>query len=177
MPPATYNVSDRPEVGKLSLMTTLLRIVQAVFALIGFAIMASAKADVLVDVGLTFPVDYTLKWTSFKAYKFCLSMLVIVFVWALVLAILDGIEAFLKKAFGGGIKPYIVALGDLLLAFLLFGAACAAATIDTDIVGSYPSKFKSKVRAATAFAFLTWFVLVPTMVTNLALVASEFFSG
>lgn len=76
--------------------------------------MASAKADVLVDVGLTFPVDYTLKWTSFKAYKFCLSMLVIVFVWALVLAILDGIEAFLKKAFGGGIKPYIVALGDLV---------------------------------------------------------------
>jgi hypothetical protein len=83
-------------------------------------IMASAKADVLVDVGLTFPVDYTLKWTSFKAYKFCLSMLVIVFVWALVLAILDGIEAFLKKAFGGGIKPYIVALGDLVSSFTLY---------------------------------------------------------
>jgi len=167
-PTAAYNTGATRDVKKLSLVTSLLRVLQVIFAMIGFAIMASAKADSEL---------FSYNWDTVKAYKFCLSMLIIVFVWALLLAILELLEAFAKLAVGGGVKPYIVALGDLILAFLLFGAACAAATVDTDFLSGTPSKFSSMVRAATAFAFLTWFVLVPTMVINLALVASEFFSS
>lgn len=70
--------------------------------------MASSKTD---------SDFFSYNWENVKAYKFCLSMLVIVFAWALLLAVLELLEAFAKMAVGGGVKPYIVALGDLVSFF------------------------------------------------------------
>jgi len=159
--------SDR-KFTKRSVASLIFRLMQLIFSVIGLAIMASAhdKRDALTG--------HSLDYTDYKGYMWLMVMLVLVFVWSLITLILDALEACTSFSMGG-IVALIIAVVDLFLAFLVFGAACSAATLDTDVVGGGSGKFSSRVRAATAFGFVTWLFLVPTMLLNTAIVITEVF--
>ncbi|GJP43421.1 hypothetical protein CLOM_g2882 [Closterium sp. NIES-68] len=158
-------------------VSLLFRFLQLASSVISFVVLLTAG-----HLDLTF--------RRYQAFRYLLAGMVITAAWSLLMLLVELLQLAMGRKLRSLIWRGLVYLMDILMALVALSAGAAAAAVTTfndrgivlfnyaPCVGPSPySRFCSRTKASTAFAFITFFFFIPHILLSAISYFIRFFEG